>query len=156
MLIKFLHKISQKYASKWLVLLFDITIIVATFFLAYLIRFNFKIDFDFSILLKQIPYVMVAAAISLIAVGSYKGVVRFTGFKDIMNIVIGANILATILICSTFLSRKVINADSIFDLSGSIIYIHLLLNILFLIGAKLFIKSVYNYKHKILIAYPIS
>ena len=145
MIVKFLNRISQKYASKWLVLLFDVAIIVATFFLAYIIRFNFKIDFEFSVLFRQIPYVMVAAAISLIAVGSYKGVVRFTGFKDIMNIVIGANILATLLICCTFISRKIINEDTIFDISGSIIYIHLLLNILFLIGAKLFIKSVYNY-----------
>ncbi len=145
MLVKFLNKISKKYASKWLVLLFDISIIVATFFLAYLIRYNFKIDFDFTVLLKQTPYVMVIAAISLVAVGAYKGVVRFTGFRDIVNIIIGANILATILICCTFLSRKMLGTDSLFNISGSIIYIHLLLNILFLIGAKLFIKSLYNY-----------
>ena len=126
-------------------LLFDISIIVATFFLSYLIRYNFKIDFDFSVILRQVPYVILAAAISLIAVGSYKGVVRFTGFKDIVNIVIGANILATMLISFTFISRRVINEDTIFNISGSIIYIHLLLNILFLIGAKLFIKSIYNY-----------
>ncbi len=145
MLINFLHKISERYASKWLVLLFDIFIIIGTFFLAYLIRFNFKLDFDFPLLLKQIPYVIIAAAISLIAVGSYKGVVRFTGFKDIVNVVIGANILATIFVCGTFLSRKVMEDDSLFNLSGSIIYTHLLLNILFLIGAKLFIKSIYNF-----------
>lgn len=145
MLIKFLHKISQKYASQWLVLLFDITIVVATFFLAYLIRFNFIIDFEFYELLQQIPYVIVLTAFSLIAVGSYKGVVRFTGFKDIVNVVIGANILATSLICISFLSRKVIAKDSMFNISGSIIYIHLLLNILFLIGAKVFIKSIYSY-----------
>jgi len=144
MIVKFLNKISQRYASKWLVLLFDASIVVATFFLAYLIRFNFKIDFDFTVLLKQIPYVAVVATISLMAVGTYKGVVRFTGFKDIVNIIIGANILATILICCTFLSRKFIGEDSIINISGSIIYIHLLLNILFLIGAKLFIKSLYN------------
>jgi FlaA1/EpsC-like NDP-sugar epimerase len=145
MLINFLHKISEKYASKWLVLLFDIFIIIGTFFLAYLIRFNFQLDFDFPLLLKQIPYVIITAAISLIAVGSYKGVVRFTGFKDIVNVVIGANILATIFVCGTFLSRKVMEDDSLFNLSGSIIYTHLLLNILFLIGAKLFIKSIYNF-----------
>jgi FlaA1/EpsC-like NDP-sugar epimerase len=145
MLVKFLHKISQKYASKWLVLLFDIGIIVGSFFLAYLIRHNFQIDFDVNVLGQQTPYVIVVAAISLIAVGSYKGVVRFTGFKDIVNVVIGANILATLLICCTFLSRKLISEDSIFNISGSIVYIHLLLNILFLIGAKLFIKSIYNY-----------
>ncbi|WP_299122858.1 nucleoside-diphosphate sugar epimerase/dehydratase [uncultured Winogradskyella sp.] len=145
MLIRFLNNISKKYASKWLVLLFDIGIIIATFFLAYLIRYNFKIEFDFFMLLNQIPFVIVAAIISFIAVGSYKGVVRYTGFKDIVNIIIGANILATILVCCTFLSRKLSVSDSLFNISGSIIYIHLLLNILFLIGAKLFIKSLYNY-----------
>lgn len=145
MLVRLLNKISKQYASKWLVLLFDIAIVVATFFLAYLIRFNFTIDFDFLMLVKQLPYVMVVAAISLIAVGTYKGVVRFTGFKDIVNIIIGANILATILICCTFISRKFFTEGTIFDISGSIVYIHLLLNILFLIGAKLFIKSLYNH-----------
>ncbi|MBU2921213.1 polysaccharide biosynthesis protein [Winogradskyella psychrotolerans] len=145
MIVKYLNKISKKYASKWLVLLFDISIIVATFFMAYLIRYNFIIEFDFSTLLMQIPYVIVAATISLVAVGTYKGVVRFTGFKDIVNIIIGANILATILICCTFASRKFMSEGSLFDISGSIIYIHLLLNILFLIGAKLFIKSLYNH-----------
>lgn len=145
MIVKFLNKISQRYASKWMVLLFDVSIVVATFFLAYLIRYNFQLDFDFLTLLNQIPYVVIVAAISLIAVGSYKGVVRFTGFKDIVNVVIGANILATILICCTFLSRRFLGSDSIFNISGSIIYIHLLLNILFLIGAKLFIKSLYNH-----------
>ena len=143
MLVQFLNKISEKYASKWLVLLFDITIIVATFFMAYLIRFNFTIEFDYTTLFKQIPYVAIIAAISLISVGSYKGVVRFTGFKDIVNLIIGANILATILICCTFISREFFEEGNIFDISGSIIYIHLLLNILFLIGAKLFIKSLY-------------
>lgn len=145
MLVDFLHKISQRYASKWMVLLFDVSIVIATFFLAYLIRYNFQIDFDFIILLKQVPYVALVAAISLIAVGSYKGVVRFTGIKDIVNIIIGTNILATILICCTFLSRKLFGDEIVFNISGSIIYIHLLLNILFLIGAKLFIKSLYNH-----------
>ncbi|MCA0152987.1 polysaccharide biosynthesis protein [Winogradskyella vincentii] len=145
MLIKILNRISQKYASKWFVLLFDLCIVIGAFFIAYLIRFNFKFDFSLKILFEQIPYVAVAATISFISVGSYKGVVRFTGFKDIVNIVIGANILATILIFFTFLSRKISVVDSLFNISGSIVYIHLLLNILFLIGSKLFIKSVYNY-----------
>ncbi|NRD20159.1 polysaccharide biosynthesis protein [Winogradskyella eckloniae] len=145
MLVKFLNKISKKYASKWMVLLFDIAIVIATFFFAYLIRYNFTLNFDFHQLINQIPYVSIVAAISLISVGIYKGVVRFTGFKDIVNIIIGANILATILICFTFLSRKFIGEDSLFSISGSIVYIHLLLNILFLVGFKLFIKSVYNY-----------
>lgn len=93
--------------------------------------------------LKQIPFVVFGAIISFLLVSSHKGVVRFTGFKDVVNIVIGVNILATILIISTFMSRKY-QFNNIFDIPGSIIYIHLLLNIFFLIGAKFFIKSVYR------------
>ncbi len=138
-----LQNISHKYASRWLVMLFDLCIVTLTFIIAYIIRFNFKLDFDILVMLKQIPFVFLAAFISFLLVGSHKSVVRFTGFKDIVNIVIGVNILATILIITTFFSRK-LNYQSIFNISGSIIYIHLMLNILFLIGFKLFVKSMYN------------
>jgi len=138
-----LQNISHRYASQWLVMLFDLTIVAFTFIAAYVIRFNFKLDFDIVVMFKQIPFVFLAALISFILVGSYKGVVRFTGFKDVVNIIIGVNILATILIISTFFSRR-LNYESVFNISGSIIYIHLLLNILFLVGFKLFIKSMYN------------
>jgi len=136
-------KLSNRYASKWLVLLFDLCVVIFTFFLAYLIRFNFVIDFNFQYFLAQIPFVAMAAAISFLAVGSHKGVVRFTGVKDIINIIIGTNILATILIVATYVSRRY-NFDDTFDIPGSIIYIHLLLNIFFLIGLKFIIKSTYK------------
>ncbi|WCO03086.1 polysaccharide biosynthesis protein [Psychroserpens ponticola] len=139
-----LHNISQKYASRWLVMLFDLIVVALTFVIAYIIRFNFKIDFDVLVMFKQIPFVFLAAFISFLLVGSYKGVVRFTGFKDVVNIIIGVNILATILIITTFFSRK-LHYQSLFNISGSVIYIHLMLNILFLIGFKLFIKSMYNH-----------
>ena len=139
-----LQNISQKYASRWLVMLFDLIVVAFTFVIAYIIRFNFKIDFDILVMFKQIPFVFLAAFISFLLVGSYKGVVRFTGFKDVVNIIIGVNILATILIVTTFFSRK-LNYESIFNISGSVIYIHLMLNILFLIGLKLFVKSMYNH-----------
>lgn len=138
-----LLKISNRYASKWLVLVFDIVVVTCTFFFAYLIRFNFLIDFNFNYFLKQIPFVAFAAVISFLLVGSHKGVVRFTGVKDTINIIVGVNILATILIVTTFLSRK-FEYDAIFDIPGSIIYIHLLLNIFFLVGIKFIIKSIYK------------
>lgn len=138
-----LQRLSNKYASKWLVFLFDLCVIVFTFFLAYIIRYNFKFDFDIEIFLKQIPFVVAAAAISILIVGSYKGVVRFTGTKDVINLVVGLNILATILIISTFTSRK-FHFDTTFDIPGSIIYIHLLLNMFFLITIKFYIKTAYR------------
>nr|WP_321244673.1 nucleoside-diphosphate sugar epimerase/dehydratase [uncultured Psychroserpens sp.] len=143
MIKRLLQKISHRYASKWLVMLFDLMIVAFTFIAAYVIRFNFRLDFDIVVMFKQIPFVFLAGLISFLLVGSYKGVIRFTGFKDVINIIIGVNILATVLIISTFFSRR-LNYDGLFNISGSIIYIHLLLNILFLVGSKLFIKSIYN------------
>ena len=143
MIIKLLHKISQKYASKWLILFLDLIIVACTFFIAYLIRFNFTLEFDFQEFIQQLPFVLFTALISFLLVGSHKGVVRYTGFKDVINIIIGVNILATILIVSTFFSRKY-DFDTVFNISGTVIYIHLFLNILFLIGFKLFVKSMYN------------
>jgi FlaA1/EpsC-like NDP-sugar epimerase len=124
-------------------MIFDLIIVSFAFIAAYVIRFNFKLDFDIEVMLKQSPFVFFAGFISFLIVGSYKGVVRFTGFKDVINIIIGVNILATILIISTFFSRK-LNYHGIFNISGSVIYIHLLLNILFIVGIKLFVKSIYN------------
>ncbi|HAI18137.1 MAG TPA: polysaccharide biosynthesis protein, partial [Xanthomarina gelatinilytica] len=141
--INILRKLSNQYASKWLVLLFDLCVVAFTFFLAYIIRYNFEIDFDFNLFLKQIPFVLIAALISFLIVNSHKGVVRFTGVKDVINLIIGINILATILIVTTFLSREY-QFDVVFDIPGSIIYIHLLLNIFFLVGSKFFVKSLYR------------
>ena len=88
-----LYNISQRYASKWLVLLFDVSLVVFTFFLAYLIRYNFKFDFDMLEFIKQIPFVAISAVISFLIVGAHKGVVRFIGINDVINIIIGVNIL---------------------------------------------------------------
>ena len=138
-----LYNISQRYASKWLVLIFDVCIVLFTFFLAYFIRYNFNLDFGFDKFLVQIPFVAINAIISFLIVGTHKGVVRFIGIKDVINIIIGVNILATILLIETFLTRQ-FNFFIACDIPGSIIYIHLLLNILFLISTKFFIKASYK------------
>ncbi len=143
MLNKILNKISKRYASKWLVLLFDVGIVIVTIFLAYFIKFNFRFNFDLLAVLKKVPFIFIAAVISFLLVNSHKGVVRYTGFRDIVNLIIGANILAIILLTTTYLGRK-FNFENAFIISGSVIYIHLLLNILFLIGFKFFIKSLYH------------
>ena len=140
---KFLYKISQKYASKWLVLIFDIFVVIFSFFVAYVIRYNFKLDFDLFEFIKQIPFVAVTAGICFLIVGSHKGVVRHTGIKDVINVLIGVNILATVLLFETYLTRRFYLIME-FDISGSIIYIHLLLNIFFLISSKFLIKAAYK------------
>ena len=117
MISNLLTKISHKYASKWLVLLFDVMLVLFTLLVSYFIRYNFRFDFNVVGVFKQMPFVAVIAIISFMLVGSHKSVIRYTGFRDVVNIVIGANILATILLAATFFSRK-FQIISLLEFSG--------------------------------------
>ncbi len=139
---KKLHSISHRYASKWLILFLDVLIVTATLMVAYIIRYNFKFDFSAIVVFRQMPLVAVVATISFLLVKSHHGVVRYTGIKDIVNIVIGINILATILLLFSWVSRKY-DILQPYELSGSIIYLHLFLNIISLIAFKFFIRSIF-------------
>ncbi|TXD46058.1 hypothetical protein, partial [Polaribacter sp. IC063] len=58
MLKKILLKALNKYASRWLVLGIDIFLVGFSFVVAYSIRFNVSLNFDFSALIIQIPIVL--------------------------------------------------------------------------------------------------
>ena len=81
----FLEK-GGNYASKWTVLIIDLAIVSISFILAYFIRFNLSFNFDVNMLWKQLPAVVLSFLISFIITGSYKGVVRHTGIKDVYSI----------------------------------------------------------------------
>ena len=70
MIKKLLLKADNKYASRWLVLSIDLVIVLQAFILAYLIRFNFSLNFDFSPFLYQIPFVLLVALGSFLLIGS--------------------------------------------------------------------------------------
>ncbi|MBT8304876.1 MAG: polysaccharide biosynthesis protein [Bacteroidia bacterium] len=140
---KILVKLFNRYASRWLILALDIGVTIFTFFFAYIIRFNIKLEFDLLVFAKQTPIIALLALISFLLLGTYKGVVRFTGIKDITDTVISVNVLATLLFVVTFIGRK-FDFGEVFEIAPGVIYIHLLLNIFFLTGFKFFIKFLYR------------
>ena len=74
------------FENKWLVLCVDLLMIAASFFLAYLIRFNFSLSFDVSKWAIQLPGIVLIALIAFLITGSYKGEFRHTGVGDVSNI----------------------------------------------------------------------
>ena len=77
-----------RFVSKWLVLVIDMLMIAASFFLAYLIRFNLTINFDMSKLALQIPVVVLIALIAFLIARSYQGVFERAIFRDLNTIFI--------------------------------------------------------------------
>ena len=143
MIKKLLLKADNKYASRWLVLAIDSVLVIQAFILAYLIRFNFSLNFEVRHFLYQIPFVFLLALGSFLLIGSYKGVVRHTGQKDAVNVFFAVSILAFCLIISVLINRNF----SLFNYATipiSIIIIHYLLNVFVLISSRIFFKIIFH------------
>ncbi len=139
-----IKKIFAKHSSQWLVLAIDVTIVLITFTISYFIRFNFQPDFAGSNLFAQLLIIGLISAASFLVIGSHKGIIRHTGLKDANNIIIGVNIIATLLIIIVLVGRK-FSFNQIFNIPLSIIYIHYLLNIVLLVSSRFVFKELYKY-----------
>lgn len=133
---------SNIYASRWVVLLVDLVIVLNTFVISYFVRFNFTLNFDHYYFVNQLPFVAGVALLSFLIVGSYKGIVRHTGVKDAYNVFFAALLLSFILTVFVFINRKLNLVDLKIPLS--IIAIHFMLNVIFLIGSRFIFKQIYH------------
>ncbi|MFV9551030.1 polysaccharide biosynthesis protein [Algibacter sp. PT7-4] len=135
---------SQKYASKWLVLAIDLALILSAFFLAYFIRFNFTLNFDLNQFFVEVPFVLMVSIVSFLIIGSFKSVIRHTGFTDVVNVFKSICLFA--FICSAFvLTNRITNIIPGFTIPGSIIVIHALISFVVLSASRLLFKMTYKY-----------
>lgn len=127
-----------------MVLLIDIYLVINTFFFAYLIRFNFKLNFDKSQFVFQLPIIAAVALVSFLTVGSYKGIIRRTGFRDAINVFAANSLLMLLLVVVVTLNRS-FNIDTGLTIPLSIIIIHFLLNVVVLIVSRNLFKLLYEF-----------
>jgi len=142
-MIKSYLKNKSTYTSRWIVLLIDISMSLQSFFLAYLIRFNFTLNFGNHDFVSQLPYVAIISLISFLIIGSFKGIVRHTGAKDAVNIFWSVSLIAIVLLTITLLTNK-LDIYPFLYIPFGIIIIHYLLNIIFLISSRFIFKYLFN------------
>ncbi len=142
MIKNYLVNNAHRYASKWLVLAIDVFITALSFILSYLIRFNLTFDFDSSKLFLQLPVVSFIALLSFLITGSYKGVVRHTGVRDVYNI-FNAICLSSILSIFMVIVNRQINFMDDFTIPLSIIIIHSLIGFIVLTASRYIFKTMY-------------
>ncbi len=134
---------SNRVTSRWVVLLIDLSLVLQMFFLAYLIRFNFTLQFQSYPFVAQIPLVTIVAIISFYLTGSYKGVVRYTGEQDAYKVLSAAFFIALTLGVIVFLNHQ-FHWIKIFTIPRSIIAIHFLLNATALVSSRFVFKHLYE------------
>ena len=106
MIQHYLTNRAQKYTSKWIVLVIDLMLVSISFVFSYLIRFNLTLNFDSDKLLLQLPIIIGIGGISFLITGSYKGVVRHTGVRDVYNIFNAICLSSIITIFMVILNRE--------------------------------------------------
>lgn len=143
MIQNYLSYNANRYASKWLVLLIDVFTVSLSFFLAYWIRFDLSLDFDIEKLYTQLPFVALVSLISFLIVGSYKGVVRHTGVRDVYNL-FNAACTCSILMIVMILINTELGFFENFTIPRSIIVYHSLLSFMSLTGSRYIFKALYS------------
>ena len=96
MIKNYLIRVLNRNASKWVVLVIDIILVYISFIFAYFIRFNTTLDFNIDVLIYQSPTILVVALSSFFVVGSYKGIIRHTGNRDVLNVFAATLLLSEI------------------------------------------------------------
>jgi FlaA1/EpsC-like NDP-sugar epimerase len=140
--LPFFNKNKDRVTDRWLVLLIDISLVLQTFFVAYIVRFNFTLDFGAFQFIQQLPLVAIISLISFYMIGSYKGIIRHTGTRDAFIIFLASVLLAVFLGLIVFLNRQ-FDVLKTFTIPLSIIAIHFMLNVIVLIASRFIYKHVY-------------
>jgi len=109
--------------------LFDLAIIPAAYFGAFLLRLDFTIDQGrVHAIIGTMPFVIAATYAAFIVAGVYRGIWRYAGFSDILRFANGS-ILAGIFIVLISLAYPI-------SLSGSIAVLYVILLFNLLIGSR--------------------
>jgi FlaA1/EpsC-like NDP-sugar epimerase len=138
-----LDRFSQRFLSRWLVLLIDMSFIVILFHFAVYIRYNFEFDqIDLGLLVERNIFVGAVYFLSFFFTGSYKGIIRQTGFRDAYLIFKATGIsLVVLLLFSSFQGGNVL--FEVFDMPRSILIIHFLLSLFTLLAFRFTVKSTF-------------
>ncbi|MEY8020113.1 polysaccharide biosynthesis protein [Muriicola sp. SD30] len=149
MLRKYFSSTVQRYASKWVVLIIDLITISIAFVLSYFVRFNFTLNFDFEKLGIQVPLIILISLVAFLITGSYKGVIRHTGVRDVYNIFNAVCLSSIIAIFIVLLNRQFVVLED-FTIPLSIIVINSFIAFVSLTASRYVFKSLhYNLVHKL-------
>ncbi len=143
MIFRLFNKYTQNFVSAWLILLFDLFLVVFLYLFAILIRFNFSIDASLSYFsIYQIPYVVLVSFIGFFVFKPYEGVIRHTALNDMLRIFLSLFLGFFVFALVTYVTQQT-NRDYWTNIPFSVILIHFLLGAFVLVNTRLVVKTIY-------------
>ncbi|MBS4058122.1 MAG: polysaccharide biosynthesis protein [Bacteroidales bacterium] len=144
MVTRLLKRYSDRFLSRWIVFIYDVVAVYGTYIVANLIRHNFEfLTINPYVLESQSVAVMLIYMLSFLALQSFSGIIRHTSISDAVRI-FKATGLAFVVLMAIRLSFSDNELTRTFVPALSVIVIHFLLSLFFLVGSRFIIKSIYN------------
>jgi FlaA1/EpsC-like NDP-sugar epimerase len=130
---------------RWIVLLIDMSVVYASFLIAYMLRFNFETySFQISVVFRQAFMVLGIYTCFMVVFKSFEGMIRHTTIRDTYKIIMASFCSLGILVIITLLSRHY-TWRPLFNISISIILIHAGSVIMLLFFFRVFVKFFYEF-----------
>jgi len=130
-------------SSKSVILFIDILLISIAFLLSYLFRSDFSIEHIQQYVPYQLPIIIIIFVTSELLTGSHKGIIFYTGFKDVYNI-FNTLCLGTVLCCLFVVLNGQFDLLTNGNIPLSVILISVILSFIFLLSFRYSVKSIYH------------
>lgn len=145
LLTKLLQSYSDRFVSQWIVLLLDISIVFVAFYIANLMRYDFVFtSLNMLTIFVQSFLVLAIYLTSFLLTKSYRSIIRHSGINDSVRLFKATGFATlTLLILLVFGKEDWIQLSPYIP-SLSVILIHFLLSLIFLVWSRFLIKSLYH------------
>jgi len=131
---------------RWIVLLVDVLIVFCCYLFTNYVVNSFRGRLDESLMVKQAFLVTIAFGCTFILYKTYRGIIRQADIKDAQGIMSACSSALLVLMFLSFCLRQFvgIDADSIFNLSYAILFVHAILTMVSMVAARMVYKYIYE------------
>lgn len=141
---KTLFYVRRHYIPRWLVFLQDLLAVFFSFWMAYLLRFNFiKTAFPFDLALQHAVVTSIVYLCFAVLFRPYSGMLRHTTIIDVFYVFLTTTLTYIWLVLLSVLSRA-LDWPAFFHIPVSILTIHFVFITVFLFGIRIAIKTFYH------------
>jgi FlaA1/EpsC-like NDP-sugar epimerase len=132
-----------KILPRWVIVIIDCSFILFSTLIAYLLRFNFSgSDLVVNHFKQGLIIYSLCGLLSIMATGSYRGIIRYTGLQDGVRIFFMLLLNVTLVAAINFLTYF---TNGSFIIPFSVVFITLLSSFLFLFNYRLLVKYIFTY-----------
>lgn len=140
---RFVHYFAHRYLPRWTVLLIDMAIVPVSYFLAFLLRFNFDVSLAFaSMRVEHLAVILPVFLCFFWKTKSYSGILRHSTSRDIV-LILASTIGSGLLLCITLMIERSIH-HFLLNMPLSVVIILVMLVTIFMVALRLIVKTAYH------------